>query len=67
MNINTQEVIYISTKLVLEADKPFPKPQTSVNQNDKDKNILIDKYTTFQQIKAYMILAIQSSESNISW
>ena len=47
-------MIYISTKLVLEAEKPFPEPQTSVLPNDKDENILIYKYTTFQQIQAYM-------------
>ena len=60
-------MIYISTKLVLEAEKPFSEPQTSVLPNDKDDNILIYKYTTFQQIQAYMVLAINSSESNVSY
>ena len=59
-------MINISTKLVLEAEKPFSEPQISVLPNNKDENILIYKYTTFQQIQAYMVLAIKSSDSNVS-
>ena len=59
-------MIHISTKLVLEAEKLFSEPQISVLPNDKDESILIYKYTMFQQIQAYMVLAIKSSDSNVS-